>query len=303
MAVMVYLSDLDGILGPGQNLYMVLPPKGHKFVFVPWDQDHSFGQFGMRGTQEQREHLSIRKPWQGENRFLARVFKAEPFMTRYMAHMKEFSQTIFDDKRLSQQVDELAAVLKPVVAQESAENLERFEKVVAGESASRPGGFGGGRGFGGPGGFGQPTKPIKAFVKIRTPSVREQVAGTSKGEELGEFGFPGGGGGGRGPGGPGGPGGGGPGGGFGPGNFLARVLVDVLDKNHDDSVSREEFMGGFKQWFADWNKDKSGFLTEEQLRAGINKDLSPFRGGPPGGFGGGEGGGNPPPRREGDDKK
>ena len=31
-------------------------------------------------------------------------------------------------------------------------------------------------------------------------------------------------------------------------------------------------------------------LTEEQLRAGINKDLSPFRGGPPPGFGFG-----PPP--------
>jgi len=45
MAVMVYLSDLDGILGPGQNLYLHLHPKTQQFQFIPWDQDHSWGQF------------------------------------------------------------------------------------------------------------------------------------------------------------------------------------------------------------------------------------------------------------------
>ncbi len=53
MAVTVYLSDLDGILGPGQNFYLFLHPKTHKFHFIAWDQDHSFGQ--MRGSQEDRD--------------------------------------------------------------------------------------------------------------------------------------------------------------------------------------------------------------------------------------------------------
>jgi len=57
-----------------------------------------------------------------------------------------------------------------------------------------------------------------------------------------------------------------------------------MDKNHDELVSRDEFVGGFARWFHDWNSDKSGSLTEQQLREGINHDLAPFRGGPPGDF-------------------
>ncbi len=295
MAVMVFLSDLDGILDPGQNFYLYLHPKTQKFEFIPWDQDHSFGQFGMRGTQEQREHLSIHHPWQGENRFLDRVFKASAFKTRYLAKLDEFSKTIFKPERFAREVDEIAAAIRPAVAEESAEKLARFDRVVAGESIapSFPG-FGGpgrqgGPPFGGPGGFFQSNKPIKPFVKIRAQSVAEQVAGKSEGQTLPEFGF-GRGFGGGGP--PGGPPGGGPGGGrgrggpgaFGPGMFLANAFLSALDGNKDNSVSRDEFVRGFAQWFEKWNSDKTGQLTEDQLRAGINEDLSPFRGGPPGGF-------------------
>ena len=35
MAVMVYLSDLDGILGPGQNLFLHLHPKNQQFAVHP----------------------------------------------------------------------------------------------------------------------------------------------------------------------------------------------------------------------------------------------------------------------------
>jgi spore coat protein CotH len=34
MAVMVYLSDLDGILGPGQNLFLHLHPKSQQFQWI-----------------------------------------------------------------------------------------------------------------------------------------------------------------------------------------------------------------------------------------------------------------------------
>lgn len=78
MAVMVYLSDLDGILGPGQNLYLHLHPKSPHVRFIPWDQDRSWGQFN-RASQEQRDKLSIHRPWQGENFFLERMFKVETF--------------------------------------------------------------------------------------------------------------------------------------------------------------------------------------------------------------------------------
>jgi hypothetical protein len=311
MAVTVWLSTMDSILGPGQNYYVYLHPNTRKFQFMPWDLDHSFGQFGLMGSQEQRENLSIHRPWRGENRFLNRVFKVEAFQKLYLARLDEFNKTIFKPERFHDQVDEIAAAIRPAVQEESQEKLERFDKVVAGEPVP-PGGFGGGFGgprpggdaqrlargdsdppqarteggggprFGGPGGFFQPAKPIKGFVNARAQSVIDQVAGKSEGQTVGEFGF-----GGRG-------GRGGPGG-FGPGMFLGNAFMAALDANKDGVLTRDEFISGFAKWFDAWNTDKSGVLTDDQLRAGINQDLSPFRNGPPGGPGFGPPGG-PPPR-------
>lgn len=271
MAVMVWLADLDGILGPGQNFYLYLDPKTQKFSFIPWDQDHSWGQFGMRGTQDEREHLSIHKPWQGENHFLERVYKVEAFKKPYLAHLEEFSKTIFRPHRFEVQVDQVAAAIRPAVKQEGEEKLERFDKAVSGEET----------GSGMFRGFGQPLKPIKPFAKIRAESVIEQVAGKSEGKTLAEFGF-----------GPRGGRGGGPGR-FGPGNFLGGAFMTALDADKDGALTKEEFSKGFGKWFESWNTDKSGALNEEQLRAGINQDLSPFRGGFPGGPGFGPPGGGP----------
>jgi len=277
MAVMVFLSDMDGILGPGQNLYAYLHPKTHQFEFIPWDQDHSFGQFAMRGTQQQRENLNVLKPWDGENPFLERMYKLEQFKAFYLAKLKEFSATIFKPERFFHQVDELAVIVRPAVAEESPEKLAQFDAVVAGENV-RPR-------FGGPGfgRFSDPIKPIKGFVTPRAQSISEQISGKSQGltiDGIGPFG--------RGPGGP----RGGPGGDesadFGPGMFLGPLWMQALDEQRKGEILSEDFVGGFHRFFKTWNTDKTGVLTEEQLRAGINKDLAPFRGGPPRNF-------SPPP--------
>jgi hypothetical protein len=223
----------------------------------------------MVGSQEQREKLSIRKPWQGENRFLERVFNHPEFQKLYRARMEEFSKTIFSPERLAAQVDEIARVIRPAVAQESAEKLARFDKVVAGEEVpprffGAPGGGNRGPGGGRPGfgPFGQGMKPIKTFSKARHQSVLEQLAGKSQGETL-EFGFPGRGGPGRGP------------GGFGPGMFLAGAFNAQLDADRNGEVSKDEFKSGMARWFSDWDEKKEGVLTEEQLREGLNRTFRP----------------------------
>lgn len=329
MAVTVWVCTLDSILGPGQNYLMYLDPTGGRFQFIPWDLDHSFGQFPLIGSQENRENLSLLQPWQGEHRFLERVFKVPAFKERYLARMKELSETVFQPERIQRQVDEVAAAIRPAVREESAQKLARFDKVVAGEPVGPEGigGFGGGTrprgplaggprptdgsaeppaadvarsvpasfgppGGGGPGGFmfGQPVKPIKGFVTARSKSVNDQLAGRSEGQTLGSGFGPGGGppgGRGGGPGGPGGPAG------FGPGMFLGQPFLEALDKDKDATVTRAEFTGGMDQWFRSWNADGSGVLTDEQLRAGIDRDLAPFRGGFPG-FGPPRGEGGPP---------
>jgi hypothetical protein len=228
----------------------------------------------MGGSQEQRENLSINRPWRGENRFLERLFKVESFKKLYLAHLSEFSETIFKPKRFHKQVDELAAALRPAVKDESEFKLERFDKVVAGE-AVEPARFGGGGGPGndgpqrrggdqGPvmrmGGFGQSVKPIKGFVDARAKSVADQLAGKSEGLALND-----------GRGGPGGPGG--PGAGL--AQAFASVFMNAFDANHDGQLTHDEFVAGFDKWFTNWNFDKTGQLTEAQLKAGISQDLIP----------------------------
>ena len=221
MAVMVYLSDLDGILGPGQNLYLHLHPQSQQFQFIPWDQDHSWGQFD-RASQEQRDNLSIHHPWQGENFFLERMFNVEAFKKLYLARLDDFAKTIFKPDRIAQQVDQIAAAIRPAVQEESESKLAPFDKLVAGESVQRGGSgpFGGG-----------PIKPIKPFTRARTESVLEQLTGKSEGLAPGG-GFPGG------------PRGGGPGG-SGLGRMLSRTLLQLLDENKDSSVTQAEFAQGF----------------------------------------------------------
>lgn len=270
MATLVWLAELDGILGSGQNYYVYLHPTTQKFMFMPWDMDHSFGQFWLRGTQEERNELSIHKPWGGEVRFLQRMFNTPAFKDAYLARLKEFSGTLFKPERLASQVDEFGRALRPAVQEESAEKLARFDKAVAGQNLQREGGFGG---FGGSGS----TQPIKPFAKIRAQSVNDQLAGKSSGKEIGAFGF---GGGGRGPGGPGGPGA--PM--MGPGDFLGGALLTALDKDKNRALSREEFSGGIAAWREKFGKG-AGELSAEDLVSGLNDELNPFRGGPPpGGF-------------------
>ncbi len=285
MSVTVWLSTMDSILMMGQNFYVYLHPQTHKFEFLPWDLDHSFGQFPMGSSQEDREELSIQKPWRGTNRFLERIFKTEAFKKLYLAFMADFSKSIFAPERFYQQVDEVAAAIRPSVREESDVKFARFEKVVAGESVERlrfggePGGVPPGVGGAqdrprfGHGGYLQPAKPIKGFVTARALSVKDQLEGKSEGaiasdSSFGPRGFRGG---------PGGPNG------FGPGMFLARAFMDEFDTDKDGKITHGEFISGFSKWFEEWNTDKSGALTEEQLRSGINRDLSPFHGGLPGG--------------------
>jgi spore coat protein H len=175
MAITTWLSDLDGILGPGQNYYLYLQPKTQKFAFIPWDQDQAFGQF-PRGTEEARENLSIQKPWSGENRFLARVFKVEAFKKAYLQRMEEFSNGIFQPERIQKQVDELANILRAPLLEESPEKLAEMNKAASGQKVS----ILMGPGFAGP----IMTKPIKPFVEARSKSVKDQLAGKSEGQAI-----------------------------------------------------------------------------------------------------------------------
>jgi spore coat protein CotH len=163
LAVTTWLSDLDGILGSGQNYYVYLDPRTNRFSFMAWDQDHSFGQF-FTGSQRQREQLNIHRPWNGSNRFLERLFRVDAFKSRYLNYLDEFSRTILSPDVLAREVDEIAALIRPAVREESAERLSRLEKTVAGQAAPVDDGM-----------FAGANVPIKPFARARAESVRQQL--------------------------------------------------------------------------------------------------------------------------------
>ena len=166
LALTVWLTDLDGILGPGQNYYLYLHPKTQRFHFIPWDQDQAFGQF-PRGTLEQRETLSIDKPWMGSNRLFERIFQVEAFTAKYRAALAEFSESRLQPERFTGQVSALAAILREPIAEESPARLADFDKAVAGETLALEMG----PGFREP----VPLRPIKLFVGARWKSVHDQT--------------------------------------------------------------------------------------------------------------------------------
>jgi spore coat protein H len=376
MAVTVYLSNLDGILAVGQNYYLFLDPNTLKFTFIPWDLDHSWGGFNLIGTQEARNNLSINHPYAEPNRFLERMLAFEQFKKLYLGYLSQFRGTIFEPQKIAARVDQVAVAIRPAVKEESAEQLEDFDKAisttaVAGDAPGPFGGRGPGFRFGGREPF---INQIKLFTQARYVSVGDQLAGKSQGETIQRFGPGGRGGGGFGPamflaprflegdtdkdgnlsqsefhslgenwfakldtdkkgilseeqfrgrlstifppppfaGGPAGPPGNpppnregpggprfGPPGGFNPQNFLSGVFLNAVDSDHNKEISRQEFIETFDRWHKSWDSNHDAKLSDEELRKGINQDLSFFRGGPggPGGFGpprsGGENGGPP----------
>jgi spore coat protein H len=164
MAVTVWLSNYDGILDNGQNHYLWLDPRSQKFLFLPWDLDHSFGQFGFFSGDT--EKVDIMHPWTNNDRFLERIFKLPAFRKLYLADLSTFSGTIFKPERFAQQVDEIAAVIRPAIVEESPIRLARFDAAVAGRTMPDTLDQN----------FGQTHIPIKTFVKARAQSVIDQLS-------------------------------------------------------------------------------------------------------------------------------
>ena len=193
LAVTVFLSTMDSILAQGQNCYVYLHPVSNKFMFMPWDLDHSFGEFPMIGTAEGRINLSLVHPYVGKNKFLERMLAFEQFKTLYLNYHRRFLDTVYKPEKIHQQLDRIAGVIRPALKEESDAKLKRFEQAVSDKTivpdANDNNPF---RGFGP---FGGTPSQTKLFITKRAQSVANQLAGTSTGQivERGGFGPPGGG--------------------------------------------------------------------------------------------------------------
>jgi spore coat protein H len=175
MAVVVWLANTDSLLEQGQNYYTLLHPTTRAVAFVPWDQDHSFGQFVPYVPAEKQQQLDIVHPWMRPfdgapfaidvpNRFLERAFALDAFKTQYLAEISRLRKTVAAPDRLTKQVDELAAMLAPIVAKEPTPVLAAaFQQSLGTAPFPRPI---------------SPTVtvvPIKTFLRLRDASVAAQL--------------------------------------------------------------------------------------------------------------------------------
>jgi hypothetical protein len=181
----VLLSSYDGYLSNGQNFYMYLDPRSNKFGFIPWDQDHAWGEFGYVDTAEHREHANIWKPAAYRNKFLARVMKVDAFKEVYRKKLEHGLAGPFTVEHLYRAVDEVAAAIRPAVAAESKFRLERFELAISTNWVKGPRNAKDMAQMEGPR---APAHQIKRFVEARTKSVRDQLDGKEEGVLIRGFG-------------------------------------------------------------------------------------------------------------------
>jgi hypothetical protein len=157
---------------------MYLDPRSNKFGFIPWDQDHGWGEFAYVDTTEHREHASIWKPAAYKNKFLGRVMNVPAFKEVYRKKLEQALSGPFTVERLYREVDALAAVIRPAVAAESDFRLKRFELAISTNWVSGPRDAPDFKGKEGPR---APTHQIKRFIEARTKSVRDQLDGKEEG--------------------------------------------------------------------------------------------------------------------------
>ena len=175
LAAEVLLSNFDGILANGQNFLFYLDSQTQRVGFIPWDLDHSWGEFPFMGTAEQREKVSIWQPWVGTNRFLARMMAVPEFRSNYRAALEDQLKTIFVPSRIDRRLDEVAVAVRPVIAEWSTNRVARFDQAVSSEIPPGP------RDTSDPMDPHRATWQIKRFVAARAASVRDQLDGKSEG--------------------------------------------------------------------------------------------------------------------------
>jgi spore coat protein H len=116
MSVVMWINNYDSILRNGQNYYTFTPASTGKMLFIPWDQDDSFGQFFQQAPGSAEVGSIYQFP--DRVRFLDRMMALPAFRTAYLGYMRRFNETIFEPGRFPPQVAELSAVTRPFIAAE-----------------------------------------------------------------------------------------------------------------------------------------------------------------------------------------
>jgi spore coat protein H len=188
IALEALLSNMDSPLMTSQNYYLYLHPKTGKLVWLPWDLNEAFGGFVPGGSVSEQMDLNLDQPFTRVNRLAERLMQVPGVKDHYHEVVRGLLVSIFSAARLFPVIDDMAATIRPSLANDPMISLPHFEGALS--ESGQPGTIEedtGGRsdvrrgGPDGPGGLRWPRPALKAFINQRATSARLQLEGKTSG--------------------------------------------------------------------------------------------------------------------------
>lgn len=167
-------SNLENVFALGHNYHLFLNSTSNKFHFLPADLEFSLANFLLMGTAEQLMDLSLTHPYPGENKLVERLLKIKAIDNSYKQLLAELSTAAMNKDHLFQAIEEIQALTKDAINNESKAAAARNEPP---------------RGFGPPGATGPTPPELKTFVTGRIASIQKQLSDPATGYIPAGFGF------------------------------------------------------------------------------------------------------------------
>ncbi|MBI3862160.1 MAG: CotH kinase family protein [Planctomycetia bacterium] len=233
LATTAFISNSDSFFALGHNYYAYLHPATGKLHFFPWDLDRSFANLPIFGSKQKQMDFSMTHPYSGSHRLTERLLEMPGMSERYQNLLKELAATVFARESVLRDVESLEAEIKAPFERDAQAAKVRKDGIA---------------GFGPFVMLGQPPD-LRTFVDRRTKSVAAQLAGTSQGHI--------------------------PTGGFGPGafklvDFLSGPMLEDLDADRNERLSRAEWLAAPQRLFEASDKDDEGQVNLKGLTKGVN---------------------------------
>lgn len=245
LAATAFIVNPDSAFALGHNYYLYLHPKTDRLHFIPWDVDRALANFPIFGSAEQQMDLSLHHPYGGTNKLVERLLAIPEVREKYDALLRELAAGVFSREALQKRLTVLEEASRPL--------LDRDKEAAAKRKESTAGGFGPPMMFAAP-------PPLATFIEKRSVSVAAQLAGKSKGHIPGGFGP----------------------GQFKPGDMLGQPVLDLLDADKDQKLSKEEWLAAARKLHDDSRTEGQDWVDEKSLATTLN-GMFPQ---PPGGGGG-----------------
>ncbi|MBS0264905.1 MAG: CotH kinase family protein [Planctomycetes bacterium] len=234
LGVTAFVANPDSFFVLGHNYYVYLHPTTNKLHFIPWDLDRSFANFPLLGTNRQQMKLSFQHPYPGPHKMTDRVLKVPAVAERYRQILEEYrSKTLTKDWLLAQVRTAEQAVAELRERDQQAATARKDPEAGMGPFAM----------------FGRPPE-LTTFMEKRFESLEQQLDGRSTGF-VPKSGF------GQ--------------GGLKMGSIVSGHVLETLDADHDEVLSREEWTAAIRRLYETRVLAGETGITQKQVSDAINE--------------------------------